>query len=49
MERVLVTSDTDFLIMVGTGIEHRGIIFGVQEDHSSGDWVKSLELFCLYG
>ena len=47
LERVLVTSDTDFLIMASTGIDHTGIIFGSQEDHSVGDWVKGLELICF--
>jgi hypothetical protein len=45
--RVLVTTDTDFLIMASAGIEHAGIIFGAQEDHSVGDWVKELELICF--
>ena len=49
MGRVLVTSDADFLIMSATQIEHAGIIFGKQEDHSIGDWVKGLELIsCVY-
>jgi hypothetical protein len=47
MDRVLVTSDTDFLIASSSGVEHNGIIFGVQEDHSIGDWVKGLELICF--
>ena len=45
--RVLVTSDTDFLVMASTDVEHTGIIFGSQEDHSVGDWVKGLELICF--
>lgn len=47
MSRVLVTSDTDFLVLESQGIEHAGIILGVQEDHSLGDWVKGLELICF--
>lgn len=43
---MLVTSDTDFLIMVADGAEHMGIVFGVQDDHSIGDWVNGLELIC---
>jgi hypothetical protein len=46
MEYVLVTSDTDFLIMASEGIEHTGIIFGIQENNAIGDWVKGLELIC---
>jgi predicted nuclease of predicted toxin-antitoxin system len=46
MERVLVTADTDFLIMVSEGIEHPGVIFGTQSKHSTGDWVTKLELIC---
>lgn len=47
MERVLVTSDADFLIMSSTQTQHAGIIFGKQEDHSIGDWVRGLELICF--
>ena len=47
MGRVLVTSDADFLILSATQIEHAGIVFGKQEDHSIGDWVKGLELLCF--
>lgn len=46
MGRVLVTSDTDFLVMAADGIEHAGIVFGVQDDNSIGDWVNGLELIC---
>ncbi|MCC6614908.1 MAG: DUF5615 family PIN-like protein [Anaerolineae bacterium] len=45
--RSIATSDIDFLQMAATGIEHTGIIFGSQEDHSLGDWVKGLELICF--
>lgn len=45
--RVLVTTDVDFLRMASEGIEHAGIIFGAQQDHSLGDWVKALELICF--
>jgi hypothetical protein len=44
MGRVLVTSDTDFLVMASEGTEHAGIVFGVQENLSIGDWVNGLEL-----
>jgi uncharacterized protein with PIN domain len=47
MERVLVTTDQDFLQLTAAGIQHMGIIFGIQEDHSLGDWVKGLELICF--
>ena len=46
MGYILVTTDTDYLIMAAQGVEHAGIIFGVQGDHSIGDWVKALELIC---
>ncbi|MCL4247096.1 MAG: DUF5615 family PIN-like protein [Anaerolineae bacterium] len=46
-ERALVTTDMDFLQMASSGIEHTGIVFGIQEDHSLGDWVKGLELICF--
>ncbi len=41
---VLVTADTDFLKMARDNPEHRGIVFGPQEDLSIGDWVARLEL-----
>ena len=47
MGRVLVTSDADFLILSAAQLEHTGIIFGEQEAHSLGDWVKGLELICF--
>lgn len=46
MGYVLVTSDTDFLKMVAGGVDHAGIVFGIQEDNSIGDWIKGLELIC---
>ena len=46
MGRVLVTSDADFLRMAAEGVEHAGIVFGVQQNHTIGDWVKGLELIC---
>ena len=42
--RVLVTSDVDFLRLAADGANHAGIIFGAQEDHTIGDWVKKLKL-----
>lgn len=47
MERVLVTADIDFLRLAADGMEHTGIVFGIQEDNSIGDWVKALELICF--
>lgn len=46
MGRVLATCDTDFLVMATDGVEHAGIVFGIQENTSMGDWVKGLELIC---
>jgi predicted nuclease of predicted toxin-antitoxin system len=45
--RVLVTSDVDFLRLAVEGNNHCGIVFGIQGDHSMGDWVKKLELICF--
>ena len=42
----LVTADSDFLIMAASGIEHNGILFGVQDNLSIGDWIERLELVC---
>jgi uncharacterized protein with PIN domain len=47
MNRVLVTADQDFLRLAAQGIQFAGIVFGVQENHSLGDWVNSLELICF--
>jgi len=47
MGRVFVTSDADFLQMVAAGLEHPGIVFGIQEANTIGDWVTGLELLCL--
>lgn len=45
--RVLVKTDVDFLRLAAEGIEHAGIIFGIQQNHTIGDWVKNLELICF--
>lgn len=47
LKRVLVTADIDFLQMVQEGQPHAGIVFGVQQSHNIGDWVKRLELICF--
>ena len=44
LNRVLVTADTDFLVLAASGREHSGIVFGVQESHRIGDWVNALDL-----
>lgn len=46
-ERVLVTTDVDFLRMAAAGVEHSGIVFGQQEEHTIGSWVRALELLCF--
>lgn len=47
MQRVLVTTDVDFLRMAAEEVQHEGIVFGIQEDHTIGDWVRNLELLCF--
>ncbi len=42
MRRVLCTNDRHFLQMAGEGIEHYGIIFGQQDKHFIGTWVRHL-------
>ncbi len=42
MGRVVCTADDDFLKLAAQGIEHAGIIWGEQDKHSIGDWVKYL-------
>lgn len=44
MQRVLCTHDQDFLRLVAEGFEHSGIVFGIQDLHTIGDWVRGLEL-----
>lgn len=44
MGYVLCTHDQDFLRMANEGIEHAGIVFGIQDLHGVGDWVRGLEL-----
>lgn len=44
MGRVVCTSDDDFIKLAAQGIEHAGIIWGEQVDHSIGDWVRYLLL-----
>jgi predicted nuclease of predicted toxin-antitoxin system len=44
--RVLVTCDTDYLVLAATGMNHAGNVFGAQAEHTIGDWVRALELIC---
>ena len=44
MEYVLCTHDVDYLDLAASGIEHIGIVFGQQQKHGVGDWVRFLEL-----
>lgn len=39
---VLCTYDSDYLELASQGIEHAGIVFGVWDKHTIGDWVKML-------
>ena len=42
MGRVFCTNDSDLVEMASQGIEHTGIVFGQQEKHFIGTWVKFL-------
>lgn len=44
MERVLCTHDADFLRLASEGVEHAGLVFGIQDSDTIGDWVRGLEL-----
>jgi hypothetical protein len=44
MGRVLCTHDQDFLRLAAEGMSHKGIVFGIQDLHGIGDWVRGLEL-----
>ncbi len=41
---VLCTHDSDYLDMAASGVPHAGIVYGQQEKHRIGDWVRFLEL-----
>ncbi len=43
-DRVLVTSDPDFLQLHDCGVQHAGIAFYHQRDRSVGDLIHGLEL-----
>jgi hypothetical protein len=47
LNRVLVTADVDFLRMVQEGRSHTGIVFGIQQSLTIGDWVRGLETICF--
>ena len=42
MGRVVCAEDDDFVKLAARGIQHAGIIKGVQDKHSIGDWVNYL-------
>ncbi len=42
MGRVFCTNDSDLIEIASEGIEHKGIVFGQQEKHFIGTWVKFL-------
>ena len=42
MGRVFCTNDSDLVDMASQGIKHTGIVFGQQEKHFIGTWVKFL-------
>lgn len=42
--RVLCTNDSGFLQLASSGIEHVGVVFGQQDVHYIGEWVRWLSL-----
>ena len=44
MERIMCSCDPHFIELASEGIEHNGIVFGEQDMHSIGDWVRFLAL-----
>ncbi len=44
MGHVLCTHDADYIQLASEQIDHAGIVFGQQDQHYIGDWVKGLEL-----
>ena len=45
MGYVLCTYDSDYLFLSASGAGHAGIVFGQQERHTIGDWVRRLQSF----
>jgi predicted nuclease of predicted toxin-antitoxin system len=43
MGRVLCTHDSDYIQLASGGMAHAGIVFGQQDIHHIGAWVKALE------
>jgi predicted nuclease of predicted toxin-antitoxin system len=43
-QRVIVTSDSDFLRLHSVGCPHPGIVYGHQQSRSVGDILRGLEL-----
>ncbi len=41
--RVFCTHDSDLVDLASQGVEHAGIVFGQQEKHFTGTWVKFLK------
>ena len=44
MGYVLCTYDEDFVQLAASGVQHAGIVKGIQLKHGIGDWVKGLTL-----
>ncbi len=44
MGRVFCTNDSDLIEIASQGVEHTGIVFGQQEKHFVGTWVKHLKM-----
>ena len=42
MGRVVCAEDEDFVKLAPPGVEHAGIVKGVQHKHSIGDWIRFL-------
>jgi len=48
-DRVIVTHDTDFLVLASRGVPHSGILFSRQEDATIGQMIRHLAVvaFCF--
>ena len=42
--RILCTHDSDFIQLATDGMSHAGIVYGQQDKHYIGEWVKYLQL-----
>lgn len=45
-ERVIVTFDSDYLILVEQGVEHNGVFYCAANKYSTGELITALRIAC---